>query len=385
MVRAHGLALCIFLGPLGTLATAAELDPGANAALKYWLAFAELPRITAPEEQKLCAECLATPLNESARKLVNKANYALWMMRLAAAERHCDWGFPYAEGISLYLPQASAARTLAALACLSARTHFEAGQNAEAIEDIIGGMTLGRQVTQGGVNMLVLTGYAIEHRMIEVLALNLPRLQPNEIEALKKRIADLPPAETLSEALRVEEKWALDWFIRKVKGARDKEALRAFLSQVWSEAQSQASAEKARTFLEDCGGTVQGVLERAEQARAIYERMAKKLELPLDQFEKALKNEETTIAANPVSRAIFPAIGQCRLAQARLDLRRAMLAAAFAIQIQGSDALKDHPDPVVGGSFEYQVVNGGFQLRSRFKSPGPSAKSVTLTVGRPGD
>src|SRR5262249_25158003 len=66
------------------------------------------------------------------------------------------------------------------------------------------------------------------------------------------------------------------------------------------------------------------------------------------------------------------------------------LAAAIDLELGGrgvvQDVLKNHPDPVVGGSFEYQEFQGWFELRSKWKlasrplyrDEGP----VALTVGR---
>jgi hypothetical protein len=41
--------------------------------------------------------------------------------------------------------------------------------------------------------------------------------------------------------------------------------------------------------------------------------------------------------------------------------------AALAVQLEGPDALKNHPDPVAGGSFEEVAFEGDFELRSRWK------------------
>jgi hypothetical protein len=71
----------------------------------------------------------------------------------------------------------------------------------------------------------------------------------------------------------------------------------------------------------------------------------------------------------------------CRQAQARTDVRRALLVAAIDIQLRGRDALKDHLDPVMGIPFEMTPFDGGFELRSTWKQkPVP----LTLTVGRRG-
>jgi hypothetical protein len=78
----------------------------------------------------------------------------------------------------------------------------------------------------------------------------------------------------------------------------------------------------------------------------------------------------------------------------RADVRRALLSAALAVRLDGKGALKEHPDPIVGGPFEYVAFEGGFQLRSkwkvdekvrsRWKLDERFAKPVTLTVGRRG-
>jgi hypothetical protein len=65
----------------------------------------------------------------------------------------------------------------------------------------------------------------------------------------------------------------------------------------------------------------------------------------------------------------------------RADVRRALLAAAIAVQLEGRDALKNHPDPVGGGAFEYVAFEGGFELHSKLKV---QDKPVALTVGRRG-
>jgi hypothetical protein len=105
--------------------------------------------------------------------------------------------------------------TTANLACLRARLRFEEGHSAEAIDDIISAMTLGRRVSLNGINSMVLTSYAIEHRMSEVLALDLPRLDVRMIKALKKRLDALPPGGSPATALKVEEQFALDWLVGK--------------------------------------------------------------------------------------------------------------------------------------------------------------------------
>ena len=55
-------------------------DLGANAALRYWQGFANLPKLPKDEESKLNAECLTMPLDAHVHQLVTEATYALQMM-----------------------------------------------------------------------------------------------------------------------------------------------------------------------------------------------------------------------------------------------------------------------------------------------------------------
>ncbi len=383
MLRALCLSMAVLALPLESSFADARTDSDPNAALRYWQAFATLPKFDDAEKNKL-AEVMTTPLDDLARKILTDAEYSLKMMHYGAAQPHCEWGTCHQEGVFTRLPQADAARVIASLVCLRARMRFEAGQSAEAVDDIVAGMTLGRHCSLTGTNIMLLSGYAIEHRMIEALALHIPKLDPKIIPDLKKRIAAIPAGLSLGDALATEEQYFLDWFIRVVKKAKDKESLLAVLSFIDNEPEGQprGSGEKTRAFIEECGGNIEGVLQRAEETRESYRAVTKMLALPMDQFEKDFDLEAKKRAANPVFKVFFPAIVNVRRANARMDERRALLSAALAVRQEGPDALKNNPDPVLGGPFEYSPFDGGFELISKLK--GRDDKPVTLTVGRRG-
>jgi hypothetical protein len=385
MLRALALASTMLVLSSGTASADAPLDLGANAALQYWQAFAQLPRMTEAQEHKFDAECLTMPLDAHARELVTRADYAFRMMHRAAALPHCHWGIGYEEGIELLLPHAQAARTLSALACLRARIRFEDGRNAEAVEDIVDTITLGRHVSMDGSLITVLVDYAIEQRAGEALARYLPGLDAGTIKDLKVRLDSLPPFRTAAQGLvPFEEKAGLDWFIRKIKEQKDEESLLTFLSAFLSRQGDtpEQRREKGRAFLEECGGTQDGVVKMAEETRPCYARGVKMLERPLDQCEKEFELEARKQAGNPVFKTIFPPISRMRLNQARAEVRRALLAAALDVQLDGPEALKKHPDPVIGGPFEWTPFEGGFELRSKFKPA--DGNPWALVVGRRG-
>jgi hypothetical protein len=118
------------------------------------------------------------------------------------------------------------------------------------------------------------------------------------------------------------------------------------------------------------------------------------LDLPPGRLEKEWQPEVTKRAGNPVVKLFAPVLENIRCRQARAEVRRALLAAALDVRLDGKEALKRHRDPVASGSFEYLGFEGGFELRSRWKVDEKLrarwklderfAKPVTLTVGRRG-
>ncbi len=378
MLRTLCLAMIILGLPLGYAS--------ANAALKYWQAFTTLPRFTAAEQEKLNAKSLSEPLDAPARKMVSQAAYALRMMHCGAALPSCDWAIGWEEeGFGNRLPYLEGARVLSSLACLRARLRFEEGQSAEAIDDLVAAMTLARHVSLDGSLPSILTQYAIERRMSETLALYLPKLEARTIKDVTKRLDALPRGGNLATGVREEQFLETGWFVRQVKGAKDKEGLLALLSYTCQ------SPEKGRALLEECGGTAAGVVKFTEELRSWYALLAKQMDLPLDQFDEQQEREAKKLAANPMYKIFVPAIIRCRRLQAQADVRRALLSAGLAVQLDGQGALKNHPDPIVGGPFEYVAFEGGFELRSKWKLDDPSStkpkldkrfeKPVALTIG----
>jgi hypothetical protein len=383
MLRACCFSMTVALLCLASArADAPEL--GANAALKYWQAFAALPKQTDAEINELVAQWRTMPLDARAKELLAQSAYSLQMMHRGAAVAKCNWGIGYEDGVNTRISQAPAARVLSALACLRARQRFEEGRKPEAVDDLVAALTLARHSSQGGGIITVLFSYAVERGPLDLLARYLPKLDAQTIKDVKTRLAALPTAETPAGAMYFEEHSFLDWFIRAVREAKDKESLVAILGLVSQGAEPAGgkgleAAERGRAFLEACGGTAEGVIKFAEQIRPCYTMLAKSLDLPLDEFEKEWKAEAKRRMGNPVFKEGFPAIGKVRRTQARMDVRRALFSAALAVQSEGRDALKSHPDPVIGGPFEYVAFEGGFELRS--KLTGQDDKPITLTVG----
>jgi hypothetical protein len=356
-------------------------SPRDNAALKYWRAFATMQKFT-PEEEKLLADVLTVPLDNRAREIVNKAEYPLRLMHDGAALPQCEWGIDWKEeGVEGLLPQLTAARALTSIACLRARLRFAQGQSAEAIDDAVAALVLGRHVSLDGSLIGVLVGYTIEGKVNETLAVFLPKLDARRLGDLKRCLDAAPAGNRPAVAIRQCEENTVDWLIRRVKEAKDKESLVALVSFMGlSEAKPGDVNARARAFVEDCGGSAEGIARFAEEMRPSYAVMARILDLPPEQFEKEFKLESIKRATNPVFKVFFPAMVKVREAQARAEVRKSLFAAALAIVRDGQYALRANPDPLSGAPFEYTAFDGGFELRSKHKDP--DGKPLTLTVGQ---
>ncbi len=372
-------SLCVALG-LGLLVAgpaAAGDDLAANAALKYWQAFSTMPKLDGKEQP---ADLASMPLDDKAKALVASADYSLEQMHFGAALPRCVWAVSLEEdGIRTRLPECQAARTLAGLARLRIRLRFEEGNTAGAVDDAVDALTLGRHVSRDGTLIAVLVGIAIDQGVTDTLAEGLPKLDKSALKKLAARLEALPPYMTAADAMRVgEERAGLDWFIREVKKTKDKDKLITLLEEL-SVSEGGGSKARAKAFLEECGGTAEGVVKYAEQTRPLYAEAAKALALPPGEFEKAWDALNAKSAENPVSKLLFPAVNNVRKAEDRLLARRALRKAALAILIDGPDAAKSTRDPFGDGPFEYEPFDGGFVLRSKFKV---QDKPVSLTVGR---
>jgi RNA polymerase sigma factor (sigma-70 family) len=368
-------------------------DRGANAAVSYGRAFLALRRVSGDKE-KIVADCLTMPLDAHAREIVTQAAYVLRMMQRGAARPNCDWAVDLEQGIELDFPRAKGVRVLSGLACLRARLRFAEGKSAEAIEDIVAALTLARYVSRDGTLDSLWAGYAIEQLMSETLARELPRLNARTVKDLQRRLGALPRGGSVATATMRMEESMLDWIVGEVKEGKDQDSLLAFLSQLCggSAEPPEKRREKGRACLKECGGSGAGVLRRAEEMQRAYARLSKTLDLPPDQVAKEFEREEMKLADNPVFKVFAPVLHNVRSRQAQAEVRRGLLSAALAVQLNGRGALKSHPDPIVGGPFDYAAFEGGFELRSKWSLDEKLRAKWTLdpigplvlTVGRRG-
>ena len=147
--------LSLALVPLGHAAAQApdvKPDLGANAALKYWQAFALLPALD-KDQQKILEQWDKAPFDAAALKLIDRSRMSrLYLLRAAKLPR-CDWSLDYQDGIDLHLPHLGKARTLASLTALHARHEFEQGHWKAGAEDVTALLGLARHLEVRAASM----------------------------------------------------------------------------------------------------------------------------------------------------------------------------------------------------------------------------------------
>src|SRR5260370_24737884 len=112
----------------------AKTGLGANAAMKYWQAFALLPNLE-KDQEKLLDDWSNVPVEGMALKLLERSEQSRTYLLRGAMLLRCDWSLDYEDGILLVLPHLAKAMTLARLVALDARYEFEQGHWKAGWED----------------------------------------------------------------------------------------------------------------------------------------------------------------------------------------------------------------------------------------------------------
>ena len=220
------IAACLALSMLTGLATAASAQrpQDVNAALRYWMAFAQMEDPRADDgTAKLLAEVEGgrAPWDEARLGAVVRANAtALATMQRATALPRCDWGIEVELGPSAPVAHLARARVLARLNTLSGVRLAALGRFEEAVETWVAGVRFSRHMAEGGSLIAVLSGRAALRSAVQALTLAAEKGQLSASQQARIRSVIAAGPETgfdWHEALAAEQR-ALDvWVARLVR------------------------------------------------------------------------------------------------------------------------------------------------------------------------
>jgi hypothetical protein len=353
-------------------------DLGANAAMKYWQAFALLPNLE-KDQEKLLEDWSKVPLDATALKLLERSERSRVYLHRGALLPRCDWSLNYEDGILLVLPHLAKSVTLARLVALDARHEFEQGHWKAGWEDVTALLTLARHVEETPIIIANLVGYRMETFAIEAAAPYLPELKSVLPADASTALDRLPAGATLQQLVRNEKQIGAVWLIGELKQAEQKK--KGSWQTVWngvllagveeSEIQNREAVESAKTS-EQAIMLLEGLLPLNDQ-------LAKVAALPWREFDAQYPEFVRAKAPNPLAGFLLPSLDKYVSAQRRNQAQMTLFRAALAIVQKGTENLKLIKDPFGDGPFEYRALERGFELRSKllFKN-----QPVTLTVGK---
>ena len=374
------LSLILLAPPLRGTAPAQDARPdlGANAAMKYWQAFALLP-VLDKDQEKLLDQWNKVPLDAAAQKLIDKSRISRVYLHRGAKLDRCDWSLDYEDGIFLRLPYLLKVRPLARLTALHARHEFEHGHWKAGAEDVTALLKLARHLEREPIMLVQLVGYSIETIAIEAAAPYLPELKPVVAQAMSEVLDALPSGPTLAQMVVQEKQTGPMWLIKELKKAEKQKE--GSWHDVWKEVLSvPVEGDAVDRDLIKSARTFEQAIKLLEDLLPFYDELEKMMALPWKEFDAQYpKFVKKAKAANPLARYFLPAMDKMVAAERRNQTQIALFKAALAVAQGGPDRLKDFKDPFGDGPFEHRALDRGFELKSRFRFKG---QPVMLTVGK---
>ena len=353
-----------------------------NAAVKYLRADASLRQSYAflPDAMGKLQKALESPLDVEDEKLVAAADEALVEFHHGATIERCDWVMSAEDGPRANTAHRGAMKELVAVAEIRARLRFRDGNVPGAIEDALAAVAAARHLSVDGSLASVLFAYKLENSVTGVLAQNLLRLSPAQLQELAKGLNTLPSGSNIRTAFE-SEKLGRNDILASVQGAKTRgELIEQLLLNLPFLQSNRGLAEQ---IVDGCGGSVKGFVTCVDQQQTFYLSWAPRFALPPEQFERAYNVEFDELSkANPVIGQFAPALPRFRWAEAYEQTRRALFRAAIAIRLDGPKALNLNLDPYDQKPFTYAAVNGGFRLESRLTDTAiPISLSIEPSAG----
>lgn len=384
-----GLVLLVIVSASTGLAEGFSANVGKqeteNAAVKYLRADVALRQSYAlsPDAATELLKALDAPLNGEDAKLVSAAADALVEFHRGAGLKRCDWTMSVEDGPLANTAHRGAVKELVAVAGLRARFRFRDGDTDGAVSDSLAAMAAARHLSVDGSLASVLFAYRLEDAVTRVLAQNLYRLSPAQLNQLASGLDALPSGSSLAIAFKSEKVNRNDLFLTLAEGATSRDDLVARLLKNVPVLESDRVS--AGEIVNGCGGSVAGFRACAQQQQSFYTSWSSRFTLPPNQFESMYKSEmEGTAGANPLIRLFTPNLPRFRWADSYRETRRALLKTAIAVRLNGASAVNQHPDPYDGNPFSYFPVDDGFRLESRLtEGSSPIALSVPRTSPHP--
>lgn len=275
------------------------------------------------------------------------------------------------------MPHLSAARTLARLVLVQSRLEARDGKGADAADDWISTLALGRHASSDNSIIGLMVDYGIEGLAVDAAAKDLPSLDKAALDRLAESLKKLSPRPALGRAVQVEQLIGQRWLIAHLKQDHDPQWRANLARMLGWEDPTNASVKILAGF-----DTPQSLAAKLAELDPLFDQVERAADMPYDQFEKSWPAIQSLISATPAAQLVMVGDFQdVRRLEAAAKVRLVLLAAATDVVRAGPDTLRSHPDPFGAGPFTYSGQGKTFQLSSALTDR--EGRPVTLKVGNP--
>ena len=374
------LTVCALLANSAAAAPPPEpkpVDLADNAALQYWVAIYRLGELEAKleidwERVGHWVEGKAAIDAEAVNIIQSSCDYDVLDKYLSSGvqRKHCDWGVPYEDGPTMYLPYDGAVRRLGQVSCLRARQRFESGDIEGGMRDVFAAMTLARHWASSGIGHFVLQGITHEDDAREVLLAYLDRLDPAQLKLCQARLDDLPALPDPRQVVLTEKRAMITWARQALQdGRRDELARSASDNNPYIEMFKTLNNEQIVDAIDQWAGFYD---QAADRAYVPHEQ----LQVEADKLKEQIDRSGNCLAVECGTDYLFTTVSYMLRQQTRV----AMLRAAIVYLLEGPEAFNKIQDPTGDGPFAFSETAHGFQLTAEIMRNG---RSKPLAVGYP--
>jgi hypothetical protein len=370
-----------------------------NPALLYYQAF-----LVAPEPMSQAdMDYLGTKdgrrwkLPERYGKIVAEYDNQFRLVRQAAhSTAPCDWGLDLSVGPDTLLPHLARAKAVAVAARTRVRWELQQGRQAEARDDLVATLTLGRNISRNGLMISTLVQIAIEAITCNIVAEDFGQFSPETLKQLLDGFDAAPARGTVAGCIPSEKAMFRDRLVREIQEIQkanpgDEAKAMAAIQELFLGPLRPRQADPPKVLhIEDsdltawwervaqaAGGTSQGVIKLICDLEPIYQKLAVIMSLPYTEFENQGKafRAEIQQSSNPLVSQSVPAWERAHHREFRIQVSLAMIRAAVEYKLHGDSGFQVVADPCGHGPFVFrrfvfQGVDRGFQLTSALDAGG---------------
>jgi hypothetical protein len=290
-----------------------------NAALRYWIAFAEMKDLPADKPtQELLEKTLSAEAMWDEKKIapiLDANKFAIDIMQRATKLPDCDWGVEYKQGTNASIAYAPRARALSRLNTLEGMRQLAAGNSQSATDTWLAGVRFSQDLARGG--SLIFALMAKNALLANLRALNLAaangQLTVAERQQVTSAVRALPADAFDWSAAWGLESVTLDHFLHELQSASDPRGVyQQAMGSTAPERGLPPSTQDIRDFEAYMRAVQIAFKESPEKSKASLERLEAK--------RTALSEGEQKMIPNPQKS------NQARIdvAQARADLLQAL-------------------------------------------------------------